>query len=204
LHNGRWQPTVASTRSNRAHLRRFVLLGVYSGSRPGVLPKLRWEPSDDSAWVDLERGWIFRRGRKEKDQPNKRRPMHRIPKRLLEHLKRWRRQDEALNVARVERGLAPVETVLHHGGRSLRGRIRTGYEGIVKDAGLPEAVTPHWQRHTCATWLMEADVPIRRAAQYLGMTPRTLERVYGHLRPDHQSDVSAALSSASGRARAKG
>lgn len=41
---------------------------------------------------------------------------------------------------------------------------------------------------------MEADVPTRRAAQYLGMTARTLERVYGHLRPSYQNDVSAALS----------
>lgn len=40
---------------------------------------------------------------------------------------------------------------------------------------------------------MEADVPTRKAAQYLGMTPRTLERVYGHHRPDYQSDVGAAL-----------
>lgn len=190
----RWLPPVASTRSNRAHLIRFVLLAVYTGSRPGVLPKLRWTPSDDSAWVDLERGWIFRRGRREPDSPTKRRPMHRIPKRLLAHLRRWRRRDAALNLERASLGLPPIETVLHHGGRPLRGRIRTGFEGIVADAGLPKAVTPHWQRHTCATWLMEADVKISRAAQYLGMTPRTLEKVYGHLRPDHQSDVSAALS----------
>ena len=194
LRDGIWQPAGASTRSNRAHLTRFVLLGVYTGSRPGVLPKLRWEPSDDSAWVDLERGWIFRRGRREPDQSNKRRPMHRIPRRLLGHLRRWRRQDEALNIERAQHGLPPVETVLHHGGRTLRGRVRTGYEGIVADAGLPKHVTPHWQRHTCATWLMEADVPTRRAAQYLGMTARTLERVYGHLRPSYQNDVSAALS----------
>ena len=196
LENGRWSAPVASTRSNRAHLTRFVLLGVYTGSRPGVLPKLRWTPSDDSAWVDLDRGWIFRRGRQEPDKPTKRRPMHRIPKRLLSHLRRWRRQDEALSLEREMRGLEPIDTVLHHGGRALRGRIRTGYEGIVADAGLPDGVTPHWQRHTCATWLMEDDVPIRRAAQYLGMTPRTLEKVYGHLRPDHQSDISNALSRA--------
>lgn len=189
-----WRQTATSTRSNRAHLVRFVLLGIYSGTRPGVLPKLRWNPSDDSAWVDLEKGWIFRRGRKEADKPTKRRPMCRIPKRLLRHLHRWRRQDEALNVERIKAGLAPVETILHHGGRAIRGRIRKGYKGIVADAGLDAAITPHWHRHTAATWLMEADVPIRRAAQYLGMTPRTLEKVYGHHRPDFQSDVSDAFS----------
>lgn len=190
---GRWCQTATSTRSNRAHLVRFVLMGIYTGTRPGVLPKLRWKPSDDCAWVDLDKGWIYRRGRKETDHPTKRRPMCRIPKRLLRHMHRWRRQDDALNVQRAEAGLAPIETVLHHGGRAIRGRIRKGYHGIVADAGLPDLVTPHWQRHTAATWLMEADVPLRRAAQYLGMTPRTLEKVYGHHRPDFQSDVSAAF-----------
>ncbi|MCV0416511.1 MAG: tyrosine-type recombinase/integrase [Brevundimonas sp.] len=188
-----WRATPVSTRSNRAHLVRFVLLGIYTGTRPGVLPKLRWTPSDDSAWVDLEKGWIFRRGRKEADKPTKRRPMCRIPKRLLRHLRRWRRQDDILNAERLKAGQAPVETVLHHGGRAIRGRIRKGYKGIVADAGLDAAITPHWHRHTAATWLMEADVPIRRAAQYLGMTPRTLEKVYGHHRPDYQSDVSDAF-----------
>jgi len=200
LVKGRWRETATSTRSNRAHLVRFVLMGIYTGTRPGVLPKLRWTPSDDCAWVDLEKGWIFRRGRKEADHPTKRRPMCRIPKRLLRHMHRWRRQDDALNLRRADAGLAPIETVLHHGGRAIRGRIRKGYHGIVADAGLPDAVTPHWQRHTAATWLMEADVPLRRAAQYLGMTPRTLEKVYGHHRPDYQSDVSAAFDRGSRRA----
>lgn len=190
---GEWVATAASTKSNRKHLPRFVLLGIYTGTRPGVLPKLRWTPSDDSAWVDLERGWIFRRGRNEADRPTKRRPMFRIPLRLLRHMQRWRQQDNALNAERAKQGLPPVETVLHHGARAIQGRIRKGYSSIVKDAGLADTVTPHWHRHTAATWLMEADVPTRKAAQYLGMTPRTLERVYGHHRPDYQSDVGAAL-----------
>lgn len=193
LEAGRWQRTATSTRSNRTHLVRFVLLGVYSGTRPGVLPKLRWTPSDDCAWVDIEKGWIFRRGRRELDKPTKRRPMCRIPKRLLRHMVRWRTQDEALNAERAKAGLPPIETVLHHGGRAIRGRIRKGYRGIIVDAGLSTDITPHWHRHTAATWLMEADVPLRRAAQYLGMTPRTLEKVYGHHRPDYQSDVSDAF-----------
>ncbi|WP_292152526.1 tyrosine-type recombinase/integrase [Brevundimonas sp.] len=200
LVNGRWRETAMSTRSNRAHLVRFVLMGIYTGTRPGVLPKLRWTPSDDCAWVDLDKGWIYRRGRKEADHPTKRRPMCRIPKRLLRHMHRWRRQDDALNLQRAKAGLPSIETVLHHGGRAIRGRIRKGFHGIVADAGLPDAVTPHWQRHTAATWLMEADVPLRRAAQYLGMTPRTLEKVYGHHRPDYQSDVSAAFERSGRRA----
>jgi hypothetical protein len=57
----------------------------------------------------------------------------------------------------------------------------------------PAVVAPHWHRHIADIWLMEANVPIARATQYLGMTSRTLGRVYSHHRPDHQSDVSAAF-----------
>lgn len=190
---GRWLKAAPSTRSNRAHLARFVLLGIYSGTRPGLLPRLRWSVSDTDPWVDLERGWIFRRGRGECESRTKQRPLIRIPRRLLGHLKRWKVRDDRENLARTSRGQPPIETVLHHGGRAISGRIRTGYAGIVKAAGLDDAITPHWHRHTCATWLMEEDVPAARAAQYLGMTIATLEKHYGHHRPDHQNDVGSAL-----------
>lgn len=52
---------------------------------------------------------------------------------------------------------------------------RKGYANAIADAGLDPDITPHWHRHTCATWLMEQDVKPRLAAQYLGMTVRMLE-----------------------------
>jgi hypothetical protein len=42
-----------------------------------------------------------------------------------------------------------ARSVLHHGGEPIAGKIRTGFEGCVRDAGLPEEITPHWMRHTC-------------------------------------------------------
>ena len=190
----RWKRGARSTAANRRHLRRFVLLGLYTGTRPGVLPKLLWEPADDAGWIDVDKGWIYRRGREERHHPTKRRPMIRIPGRLLPHLRRWRDMDQAMNIEREAAGLLPVETVLHHGGRSIAGRIRKGYAGLVAHAGLNPDITPHWHRHTAATWLMEKDVPPHRAAQYLGMTVATLEKHYGHNRPDYQADVGAAIS----------
>jgi len=72
--------------------------------------------------------------------------------------------------------------------------LRTGFEGIARDAGLdPATLTPHWMRHTCATWLMENDVPVWEAAGYLGMTTEMLESNYGHHRPSHQMKSRAAL-----------
>ncbi|MEH6699934.1 MAG: tyrosine-type recombinase/integrase [Brevundimonas sp.] len=187
---GRWRRLQESSRKNRAHLRRFLLIGLYTGTRPGVLPKLLWEESPTQAWVDLEAGIIYRRGRAERDHRTKRRPLVKMPGRLLAHMRRWRRLDVA---AAKARGEPPPVTVLHHGGRALAGRIRTGFEGIVRDAGLAREVTPHWMRHTCATWLMEQDVPPWEAAGYTGMTIKTLEEFYGHHRPSHQARARRAL-----------
>lgn len=192
--DGSWKRLSKSAVANRRHLRRFILLGLYSGSRPGVLPKLQWSASDDSAWVDLEKGWVYRRGRREADTPTKRRPMIRIPKRLLAHMKRWRAMDEAKSVELAAALRPPITTVLHHGGEPIGGKIRKGYANVVADAGLHPEITPHWHRHTCATWLMEDNVPMRLAAQYLGMTVRTLEKHYAHHRPGHQAEVDKALS----------
>lgn len=196
VESGRWTRLKPSSRKNRAHLRRFLIIGFYTGTRPGVLPKLRWEMSDDSAWVDLEAGIIYRRGRRERDHRNKRRPPVMVPKRLLAHLRRWRRLDLLIfGDAETDPG-----TVIHHGGHALAGRIRTGFEGVARDAGLdPEILTPHWMRHTCATWLMESDVPVWEAAGYLGMTVEMLEKNYGHHRPSHHARARSAFTNNKGR-----
>jgi integrase len=186
----KWTRLKPSSRKNRAHLRRFLLIGFYTGSRPGVVPRLRWEMSDAQAWVDLDAGIVYRRGRRERDHHNKRRPMVKIPGRLIAHLRRWRRLDAATFGNNADN----PGTVIHHGGHALAGRIRTGFEGVARDAGLdPEILTPHWMRHTCATWLMENDVPVWEAAGYLGMTTEMLQRNYGHHRPSHQAAARAAL-----------
>jgi integrase len=41
-------------------------------------------------------------------------------------------------------------------------------------------------RHSRATWMMQARVPVWEAAGALGMSLETLERTYGHHHPDFQ------------------
>ena len=191
----RWVRLQKSSRANRAHLRRFILLGLYTGTRPGVLPKLLWHESPSQAWVDLEAGVVYRRGKAERDHKTKRRPLVRIPGRLQAHMRRWRAADTAMQAERRSEGDEDftLTTLLHHGGEPIAGRIRRGFGACVRDAGLDEEITPHWMRHTCATWLMEADVPIWDAAAYTGMTTATLEKCYGHHRPGHQDRARKAL-----------
>ncbi len=193
LEGCRWRSLSSSARANRRHLRRLILIGAYTGTRPGVLVRLRWSPSDTEPWVDLEGGWLRRRGRLEKEQPTKRRPICRLPRRLAVHLRRWRDLDVAENLLRADKGLPEIDTVLHHGGHALSGRIRRSFSAAVRDAGLKPEVTPHWLRHTAATWLVaNPKVDLPQAAQFLGMTVDTLLKHYNHHRPDHQIEAAAA------------
>jgi integrase len=201
--DGSWSRLSPSARANRAHLRRFIIIGLYTGSRHSVMTRLTWEMTPNQAWVDLERGMIFRRGKAEQESRTKRRPVVKLTPRLLAHLRRWRAMDQraAANARSPherdgeDASAAKFATVLHHGGEPIAGRIRRGFASCVQDAGLPEEITPHWMRHTCATWLMEAGVELWQAAGYTGMTSAVLEKHYGHHRPDHQAPAIKALSS---------
>lgn len=179
-----WVRLEKATKGKRAHLRRFILIGLYTGTRHTAMRKLLWEESLKQAWVDLDKAIIYRRGKGERET-TKRRPVVKLPRRLLAHMKRWRR----LDAAKPGKPLS----VLHYGGQPIAGKIRSGFESCVADAGLPEDVTPHWMRHTAATWLMEGGVDMWEAAGYLGMTVATLEKHYGHHRPDHQADATRAM-----------
>jgi integrase len=190
---GAWTPIGGSAAANRRHLVRFILLGLYTGTRPGVLPRLLWAESPIAPWVDLDAGVVYRRGKAEKDHKTKRRPLVKLPRRLAAHLARWRRLDLAWHEQLRTDGIDPPATVLHHGANALSGRIRRGFAGCVADAGLPAEVTPHWLRHTCATWLMEAGCEPWEAAGYTGMTVAVLEKHYAHHRADHQQTARDAL-----------
>lgn len=196
--NGRWERLGGSAQANRAHLRRFLLIGFYTGTRHSAMTAMLWHESPTQAWVDLGAGVVYRRGKLEQDSRTKRRPLVKLPPRLLAHMRRWRRMDderlEAFQAATTEPAeSAPYTTVLHHGGKPLAGKIRRGFAACVRDAGLPDDITPHWMRHTCATWLMEAGAEPWEAAGYTGMTTAVLEKHYGHHRPDHQAGAIRAL-----------
>lgn len=150
------------------HLKRFILIGLYTGSRAGVIYSLRWD------WIDFERGVMRRREPGEADKKTKRRPAVKLGKLILRHLARWRRADGDGEIFVVRWGDRPIHRLRRSWGEACR---RAGLKGVV----------PHTLRHTRATWLMHAGVPIWEAASYLGMTVAVLERVYGHGSPDWQS-----------------
>jgi integrase len=152
------------------HLARFILIGLYTGNRPGTSLAMRWEQ------VDLSRGIMYRRATGKAEDKRKRSPPVRLGPRILTHLRRWRRDGAAY--------------VCHYNGAAVR-KLRRSWDAARRRAGFGADVVPHTLRHTRATWLMHARVPIWEAAGALGMTVDMLERTYGHHHPDYQREAAA-------------
>lgn len=161
------------------HLKRYILIGLYSGTRSEAIRSLRWLPSLDAGYIDIERGVLHRRGAGEVET-NKRRPPARIHRRLLPFLRRWQAHDLAVGFAHV----------CHYNGQRV-GKLRRSWGTACRLAGIEDA-TPHSLRHTCVTWLMLAGVPMWEVAGYVGMSEDMVRKVYGHHSPSHQEKASNA------------
>ncbi|WP_375275586.1 tyrosine-type recombinase/integrase [Methylorubrum thiocyanatum] len=180
---------VATSKRPARHLARFLLVGIYTGTRAAAICSAGFAPAEGRGWVDLRRG-VFHRRRVGKAETKKRQPPVRLPNRLLAHIRRWARTPR-------KDGSMP-EFVVEFRGKPV-GEVNKGFAAVVAAAGLGPDVTPHTLRHTCATWLMQAGVDLWQAAAFLGMTVQVLERVYGHHRPDFQEEASGALDRAGRR-----
>jgi integrase len=174
------QKGFATGRRSLSHVARFILVGLYTGTRAAAICGAALVPTPGKGWVDLEAGVFYRRsiGRRE---TKKRQTPIRIPPRLLCHLRRW-----------VRLGISK-RYVVEWNGKPVK-RINKGFRSARRLAGLGEDVVPHALRHTCATWLAQRRVPIHEICGFLGMTRETFERVYGHHHPDFQASVVNAFS----------
>jgi len=161
------------------HLARFILIGLYTGTRSGAILGLSWLPNVNTGFVDIEAGVMFRSGSSQR-QTKKRQPPVAIPARLLAHMKRWKQQDGNLR------------SVINWNGSSVQS-IKKGFRSARKNASLSNDVIPHTLRHTCVTWLMQAGVDIWQVAGFVGMTAEMVERNYGHHHPSFQKQAADAV-----------
>jgi integrase len=159
LWHARWTP----------HLARFFLIGWYTGSRRSVITGLKW------SMVNLETG-IMQRKERGSVQTKKRSPPLRLGQRILAHLRRWHRADGGKGY------------IVHFRGSPIH-RPVSSWERVRTDAGLPEYVVPHILRHSRATHMLRAGVPLWEAANALGMSVQVMAQVYGHHAPDWQKDA---------------
>lgn len=161
------------------HLRRFILIGLYTGTRSGAILGLKWLPSIDSGWIDLDAGVMHRSGAAQR-KTKKRQPPAKLPPRLACHLRRWKRMDGG------------IRHIVNWNGSSVQS-IKKAFRSARKNAKLDQDVIPHSLRHTAATWLMQKGVEPQKAAGFLGMTQEMLERTYGHHHPAFQSQAAEAI-----------
>lgn len=168
--------TIKSDWYDLPHVARFLLMGIYTGTRPGR---------------DLHRLDPCRRQSK----------LGRSGERHLLPTGAWRGHHDEAAAARPQAESAPRpypplegEGLDHQPSRRV-GRpavqsIKYGLKRALEVAGIDKPVTPHTLRHTAATWMMQNAVPIWEAAGYLGMSEKMLREVYGHHHPDfHQNAV---------------
>jgi integrase len=164
------------------HLARFILIGIYTGTRASAIAAASPERAAGRSFVDLDQG-IFYRLAQGKRATTKRQPPAPIPPRLLAHMRRWQRL-----------GLVGGHFV-EFNGKPIRS-VKTAFSRAVRLAGLSSEagkIVPHTLRHTAATWLMQRGVSIWQAAGYLGMSAEILDRVYGHHHPDYLKDAATAI-----------
>ncbi len=153
------------------HLARFILIGIYSGTRAGAIATASPNKGEGRSFVDLERGIYYRLAEGRRETKKRQSPVP-IPPRLLAHLRRWK----AKGIAR--------DHFVEWNGQAVQS-VKTAFATAVRLSKLEGKVSPHVLRHTAATWLMQAGVDKWEASGFLGMSVQILDRVYGHHHPAH-------------------
>jgi integrase len=82
-----------------------------------------------------------------------------LGRRILAHLRRWKRLDKS----EVLFAISPIAGIRRARGHRPARRMGEDHQG-----GEAEGVTRHTLRHTRATWMAEAGVPLWEAAGFLG------------------------------------
>ena len=133
-------------------------------------------PHTHGGWINTDTGMMYRRAPGEAET-KKRQPPVPLPRHLLAHLRRWKRNG-ALFVVEYE-------------GQRV-GSIKTAWSTALADARI-EHCTRHDLRRTAITWMMKRGADKWAAAGFLGLTLDTLERVYGHHHPDYLRSAVEAI-----------
>lgn len=179
-HKGLPGEAIPTAKYTMRHLARFILIGLYTGTRAGAIASASWAAASGRSYIDLERGVFYRLAQGAR-ATKKRQPPAPIPARLLAHMRRWK-----------EMGISKEYPVEYHG-QPIKS-VKVAMARAVDIAGLEPGVTPHTLRHTAVTWLMQSGVTIWDAASFVGMSAALVERTYGHHHPDYMARAAHALS----------
>jgi integrase len=144
------QKGVKTDRRSRRHVAKFILVGLYTGTRSGAICGAALQPTVGQGWIDIDRGVFYRRPAAKRER-NKRQPPVPLPGQLLAHLRRRKRRGQRFAVEWNGKSVKAIEKAFAH---------------VVVEAGLGPDVTPHVLRHTAATWMMQSGTNPWEAAGY--------------------------------------
>jgi integrase len=164
------------------HLARFVLIGLYTGTRASAIAAASPKRQEGRAYVDLTAGIYYRLARG-KRATNKRQTPAQVPERLLARMRRWV-DKKIVTTSFVEWNGKPVKSVKNSFARAVE---------VAKLDLTDGNVTAHTLRHTAATWLMQRGVDPWEAAGFLGMSVKVLMETYGHHHPNHLRGAANAI-----------
>ena len=170
------------------HIRLFILLGITTGARPEAILDLKWDAVDFNA----KRIYLNPNGRA---QNTKYRPVMPLQDVLWTELQQARANEiELAQVWRSRKNGRPTSGyVVSYGGYPL-GSVKKAFARAVEAAGLGDDVVPYALRHTAASWLAQAGVPLVEIAAFLGHSDtRMVERHYVHLHPDYKEKASNTI-----------
>ncbi len=159
------------------HLCRFILIGIYSGTRSSAILSSSFSIGPGRSYVDLRSG-VLHRLAEGRSETNKLQPAVGLPNRLLAHLRRWQPKSNT--------GWA----ITFHG--EPVASVKKAFARAAKLAGL-ESVTPHVLRHTFMTWVLTDGMEIHTAAKIAGMSVKMADRVYGHLDTSRREGLNEAF-----------
>lgn len=167
-------------RHTSRHIARFILVGLYTGTRAGAVCGAALVPTIGRGYVNLETGQ-FRRLAYGAKESNKRQPTVDLPPRLLAHMRRWHRL-----------GLSTRAVVEYRGEPLLR--VSKGWPGVVEAAGLAteikqRKVIPHTLRHTAISWYLRSGVPVDQVSDYCGVSIQIIRMHYGHHIPGREDGI---------------
>jgi integrase len=183
IHRGKNKGTKIKTgKYTLRHVARFILIGLYTGTRAAAIAASSPRKKQGHAYVDLDAG-LYHRLAIGRRATNKRQPTVPLPDRLLAHMRRW-----------YDKGIIANHFVEWNGAgvKSVKNGFARGVEVAKLDLSDGN-VTPHTLRHTAATWLMQLGTDPWEAAGYLGMSVKVLLDTYGHHHPDYMREASGAI-----------
>lgn len=145
------------------HVRRFIIVSIYTGRRMSAVLDLTWPR------VDLDAG-LIRFKALDEAQTKKRRGRVRMPRQLRAHLARWQPHGGTHVVMFRDQRLDS---------------IKTGIKRAADRAGI-EGVSPHVLKHTAITWGVMNGMQLEDAAEYFDTSVETIRKHYWHHSPHHQ------------------